>query len=166
MKTNLKMAVAAILLGLFLAAAPAIAQTSVKNNLPVLLPDEPITGESSAQGALVLGAGGSGRVIARIGVAGPNLLRLQLANLLEYQTRIALLEADGTERWSHAFSGEAGFAKLIDLKALTLEPGSYSLWVQAGEAYLEQKLVVKNRQTILGPLHYGAVNVTAAKANN
>lgn len=165
MKTNLNRIAAAVVAGLVLFSLPAFSQTSVKHASPDFLNVEPNDGTSSAQGALLLGAGGARRVIARIGIAGPNMLRLQLANLVEYQTNISLTAADGAVRWEKTFSGEPGFASMIDLKALAIEPGDYYLRVQAGEAFLEQKIVVKNRETTLGAVRYSALAAAAMVKN-
>lgn len=166
MKTNLNRIVAAVVAGLVLFSLPAFSQTSVNQQSPDYLNTEPSGETSSAQGVLLLGAGGARRVIARVGMTGPNVLRLQLANLLEYQTIISLTAANGTVRWEQTFSGEPGFAKLIDLKALAVDPGDYYLRIQSGEAFLEQKIIVKSRDTSLGAVRYGALANNAEVVKN
>ncbi|MFN0014645.1 MAG: hypothetical protein ACKVU2_08865 [Saprospiraceae bacterium] len=109
-------------------------------------------------GGLLLDAGGTRRVIARLGMEGTHTLRVHLANLQEYATEIVLVAPDGSTRWEQTVASKPAFAKMLDLRSLTVEPGTYVLRIQAGAAHLSQELIAGTKGVRLGPVRYQAAS--------
>jgi len=163
MKMNLKLIAVIAFTGFTTWATTA--QTHVQTEGRILAAADASEAVPANGSSLVLEAGGVRRVIARIAMADPHTLRVQLSNLAEYQTAITLVAPDGSARWEQELVNQSAFAKNLDLKTLFVEPGTYTLRVRAGSANLEQALVVKNRSVTLGTLrHSAAVPGTPAMA--
>lgn len=154
MKMHLNLIAAMVLAGFTMFTANA--QTSVHTDGLTAITADQSEPQAAASG-LVLEAGGTRRVIARFAMDGAHNLRVQLSNLQEYQTTIALVTPDGSIRWEQQVANQRAFAKMLDLKALLIEPGTYTLRVQAGEANLAQELIVKSRSVTLGAARHSAV---------
>ena len=161
MKMHLNLIAAMVLAGFTMFSAAA--QTSVNAEGRIRMARE--TNSVSTPGGLLLDAGGTRRVVVRMEMEGTHALRVQLANLQEYQTSVSLIEPDGTIRWEKEVTNKQAFAKMLDLKTLSIDPGTYTLRVQTGAATLNQELVVNTRNVMLGALqHSTAVPGTPAMA--
>lgn len=154
MKMNLKLIAVIAFTGFTTWATTA--QTHVQTESRILAAADASEAVPANGSSLVLEAGGARRVIARIAVSGTHTLRVQLSNLAEYQTVITLVAPDGSARWEQELVDQAAVAKNLDLRTLFVEPGTYILRVRAGEANLEQELLVKNRSVVLGALRHSA----------
>ncbi len=152
MKMHLNLIAALVLVGFTMFTASA--QTSVPAEGRILSTED--TKPIATPGGLLLDAGGTRRVVVRMDMDGTHALRVQLANLQEYQAGITLIAPDGSTRWEHVVSNKPAFAKMLDLKTLSVEPGTYTLRVLAGAATLTQELVVKNRSVTLGATRHSA----------
>lgn len=106
-------------------------------------------------GGLLINAGGARRIVARMGMENKHSLRVQLANLQEYQVELSLVAPDGSTRWEQTVANKPGFSKMLDLKALTVETGTYVLYIHAGEASLSLELLAKANGVTLGLLRQG-----------
>lgn len=161
MKMHLNLIASMVLAGFTMFSAAA--QTSVHAEGRIRMARE--TNPVSTPEGLLLDAGGTRRVVVRMEMEGTHALRVQLANLQEYQTSISLLEPNGTIRWEQEVANKQAFAKMLDLKTLSVDPGSYTLRVQTGAATLNQELVVTSRSVALGATrHTTAVPGTPAMA--
>ena len=154
MKMNLKLIAAIAFTGF--TTLVGTAQTNVRTEGRIVIAEDAAEPVPAGGNSLVLEAGGARRVIARIAVSGTHTLRVQLSNLTEYATVITLVAPDGSARWEQELVDQAAFAKNLDLRTLFVEPGTYILRVRAGEANLEQELLVKNRSVVLGALRHSA----------
>jgi len=152
MKMNLNF-VAALVLAVF-ATSTVSAQTSGAAEGRIATTES--VHQIATPGGLLLDAGGTRRVIVRMDMQDAHALRVQVANLQEYQANIALVAPDGSIRWEQEMSNRPAFAKMLDLKTLRVEPGTYTLRVQAGAATLTQELVVKTRSVTLGATRHAA----------
>ncbi|MBL7797247.1 MAG: hypothetical protein JNJ90_12190 [Saprospiraceae bacterium] len=161
MKMHLNLIAAMVLAGFTMFSAAAQTRVNAEGRIRMARETNPV----ATPGGLLLDAGGTRRVVVRMEMEGTHALRVQLANLQEYQTSVSLLEPDGTIRWEQEVANKQAFAKMFDLKTLSIDPGAYTLRVQTGAATLNQELVVTIRSVILGATrHSTAVPGTPAMA--
>jgi len=113
-----------------------------------------ISSDATTPGGLVLEAGGASRIIARITATDAQTLYLHLSNLKEYQAAVQLLTPDGDVRWEASSNGQIAITKLFDVKALMIEPGTYFLRIQAGDATVIQELEIKSSALQPGMAHH------------
>ncbi|MEQ1743786.1 MAG: hypothetical protein ABMA02_00030 [Saprospiraceae bacterium] len=158
MKMHLNLIIAALFT--VFATRTAAAQTCTKTTPESLSATE--INAAYTPGGLLLNAGGTRRVIARLSMEGTHTMRMQLANLQEYATEIALVAPDGSTRWEQKVANQPAFAKMLDLRALAVEPGTYVLLIKAGVATLSQELIAGNKSVAFGNLHHYAAPATPA----
>jgi len=150
MKMHLNLIAAMLLAGFSMFTASA--QTSVNTEGRIQMARE--ISPAATPGGLLLDAGGARRVVVRMEMENTHALRVQLSNLQEYQTVISLIEPNGSIRWEQEIANKQAFAKMLDLKTLSVDPGAYTLRVQVGAATLNQELIVTNRDVMLGSLRH------------
>lgn len=121
------------------------------------------TTDANAPGGLVLNAGGTGHAITRIAVTEAQTLRLQLSNIGTTPAALQLWAPDGSLRWEASFENQASVVKMLDLKALKIEPGLYLLSIQIGSAVVIQELEQNSAGLQLGQAHQLSIPMAGAE---
>ncbi|MEZ4941670.1 MAG: hypothetical protein R3D58_12400 [Saprospiraceae bacterium] len=122
------------------------------DNTQVVLFD--ISGDATTPGGLVLEAGGANRIIARVSATDDQTLYLHVSNLKDYQATIRIISPDGDVRWEAASRGQIAIAQTLNMKALMIEPGTYFVHIQAGDATVIQELEITGAGVQPGMAHH------------
>ncbi len=122
------------------------------DNKQVVLFD--LSGDATTPGGLVLEAGGANRIIARISATDAQTLYLHVSNLKDYQAVIRIVSPDGDVRWEAGSDGAIAIAKSVDMNALMIEPGTYFVHIQAGDATVIQELKITGTAMQPGMAHH------------